>query len=198
MTIPTEVAAALAEMRDRKVNHGKHTSPTLIDWADRIESALTKAEDLATTRDVELAEILIEQIAPYATNGRQYVVDSETAPVIVDALRCYAHAPPAEPVASVPDGFYLASFKHKDRGGAMMWWGPDNAGYTPDIEHAGIYTEITPGYHDSDYTVPVPVSFLAGCRIRRTLDPGDSKNRAFWSASDLRAAVATNQEGAAP
>ncbi len=96
--------------------------------------------------------------------------------------------------ASVPDGFYLASFKHKDRGDAMMWWGPDNAGYTTDIEQAGIYTEIAPGYHDSDHTVPVPVSFLDGCRIRRTLDPDDSKNRAFWSAADLRAAIATKSE----
>ena len=114
---------------------------------------------------------------------------------LADRIELALAAQPA-PV-SVPDGFYLASFKHKDRGGAMMWWGPGNAGYTIDIEQAGIYTEITPGYHDSDDTVPVPVSFLGGCRIRRTLDLRDSKNRAFWSAADLRAALtaALNPEG---
>lgn len=55
-TIPTEVAAVLAEMRARKVNHDKHTSPTLIAWADRIESALTKAEAVATYNDQDVLD----------------------------------------------------------------------------------------------------------------------------------------------
>lgn len=31
----------LAEMRERKINHGRDTSPTLVAWADRIERAIT-------------------------------------------------------------------------------------------------------------------------------------------------------------
>lgn len=52
MTIPTEVAAVLAEMRARTVNHGKNASPTLTNWADRIESALASAEPVATVCDL--------------------------------------------------------------------------------------------------------------------------------------------------
>lgn len=41
MTQETEtVQNVLREMRERKVNNGKHTSPTLEAWADRIERAL--------------------------------------------------------------------------------------------------------------------------------------------------------------
>lgn len=35
------VREVLAEMRERKINHGRDTSPTLIEWADRIERAIT-------------------------------------------------------------------------------------------------------------------------------------------------------------
>ena len=35
-----DIKAVIAEMRDRKVNHGKDTSPTLLAWADRLEAAL--------------------------------------------------------------------------------------------------------------------------------------------------------------
>lgn len=39
-----KVMQVLKEMRERLVNNKKNTSPTLIDWADRIEKAL-KEED---------------------------------------------------------------------------------------------------------------------------------------------------------
>jgi hypothetical protein len=97
----------------------------------------------------------------------------------------------ASPVAAqaVTDGYYLASFKHQANG-SVMWWMPNNAGYTPDLEQAGVYTELTPGYHDSEHTVPVPVSFINGLRVRRVVDPGDSLNSALWSAKSLRAILA--------
>lgn len=39
-----ELRAISREMRERKVNGGKRTSPTLIAWADRIDAALARIE----------------------------------------------------------------------------------------------------------------------------------------------------------
>ena len=36
----SDIQAVLMEMRERRINHGKNTSPTLIEWEDRIEAAL--------------------------------------------------------------------------------------------------------------------------------------------------------------
>ena len=98
-------------------------------------------------------------------------------------------APPTQE-AEEPEAFYLASFKRHRIGAAILWWMPDNAGYTPDLQQAGVYSEIRPDYHESSYTVPVPTWFMDGCRIRHEIDPGDSENVAFWSADKLRAAIA--------
>ena len=45
MTTNKEAAAVIAEMRARKVNHGKSASPTLLTWADRFELALSVSAD---------------------------------------------------------------------------------------------------------------------------------------------------------
>ena len=88
MTIPTEVAAVLAEMRDRKVNHGKHTSPTLIDWAGRIESALTKAEA------VPVATVCFR--GDRYASGNMIEVQLQIVPgtELPIGMKLYAHAPP--------------------------------------------------------------------------------------------------------
>lgn len=41
-----EIDKVLHEMRTRLVNNKKHTSPTLIKWAERIEKALKDEEEL--------------------------------------------------------------------------------------------------------------------------------------------------------
>lgn len=40
MSAQVDVLAITREMRERRVNNGKHTSPTLIAWADRIDAAV--------------------------------------------------------------------------------------------------------------------------------------------------------------
>jgi len=48
------VREVLAEMRERKINHGRDTSPTLVAWADRIERAITTPPADAEQRAREL------------------------------------------------------------------------------------------------------------------------------------------------
>jgi hypothetical protein len=88
-----------------------------------------------------------------------------------------------------PTGYYLATFKDgRSSRGQMTWWGPDECGYTPYLEQAGVYTKEQAEKLASSYTVPVPVAFLSP-HESRMVDPGHSRNRAFWTADDLRAAV---------
>lgn len=106
----------------------------------------------------------------------------------------YAATTPQPSADAVREGYYLASFKRSHDRGYVTWWMADNSGYTSDLNQAGIYTELTPGYHDSEYTVPVPVSFIDRLRVRRMVDVGDSDNRALWTANDLRAALTNELE----
>lgn len=87
-------------------------------------------------------------------------------------------------------GFYLACYKQPMRDGLVLWWGPDNCGYTTDLSQAGIYYEISPGYHDCDHTVPVPVELVESMRVRRVVDTGDCLNTFLWNAKTLRAELA--------
>ena len=55
MSAQVDVLAITQEMRARRVNNGKHTSPTLIAWADRIDAAVAAliAERDALAQEVE-------------------------------------------------------------------------------------------------------------------------------------------------
>lgn len=94
------------------------------------------------------------------------------------------------------DGYYIACFKGGPRG-YVVWWGPNDRGYTNDLGAAGVYANPVAGYHDrDDDNVPVPVAFARRLAARRMVDTGDSGNECMWSAATLRAALA--QESAAP
>lgn len=60
-----ELAEVTAEMRARKVNNGKHTSPTLEAWADRVDAAVAKliAERDALAKRIAELEAAIDRIA---------------------------------------------------------------------------------------------------------------------------------------
>jgi hypothetical protein len=88
------------------------------------------------------------------------------------------------------DGYYIACFKGGPHG-YVLWWGPNNRGYTHDLDAAGVYAEPVAGYHDrDDDNVPVPVAFARRLAARRMVDVGDSGNECMWSAKTLRAALA--------
>lgn len=124
-------------------------------------------------------------------------IDDETNTVSVDwtgPISCgdsLYTAPPASP-AGVPEGYYLASFKHGGHG-YMLWWGPNDCGYTTDLTQAGVYDQLKSGYHDSEHTVPVPVSMAKHFRIRRMVDVGDTLNAPLHSAKELRAWLASQE-----
>lgn len=88
--------------------------------------------------------------------------------------------------------YYIACFKGREIG-YQLWWCSNNAGYTNDLEQAGVYPTFKPGYHDSEDTVPVPVAFVKahGGRVRQMIDIGDSGNQCFHSARALREALST-------
>ncbi len=64
MTTPTDtmtaddvLAQVTSEMRARKVNGGKHESPTLIAWADRIDAAVAAVYDERDALQRRVAEL---------------------------------------------------------------------------------------------------------------------------------------------
>lgn len=104
-------------------------------------------------------------------------------------------ASPKDPVAGTagmlldmkPAVFYLAAFHHESPG-AVLWWRPDERGYTPDLEQAGVYTyRQAARLNHGDVAIPVPAAMVDGLRVRRIVDPGDSTNMMFHSARVLRA-----------
>jgi hypothetical protein len=108
-----------------------------------------------------------------------------------DQMLEYAQAAIAALDRSSEDAYYIAAYHHEWYRGQVTWWGPNGAGYTPDLEQAGIYTraEAERFIHGNDDQVLVPVSFIKNLRVRRTVDQGDSKNTMFWTSDKLREAI---------
>lgn len=60
--------------------------------------------------------------------------------------------------------YYLLSLKWSNGKEKYVWWGPDNSGYTEDVNQAGVYTEEDiakrPLYYRNTSTYPVPVEIV--------------------------------------
>lgn len=75
--------------------------------------------------------------------------------------------------------FYLLSLKWSQHKGKYVWWGPDNSGYTENLNDAGVYTEeqinSRPMYYRNTSTYPVPVDVVEKMTIQRVV-PTFSEN----------------------
>ncbi|MGN4127663.1 hypothetical protein ACMGD3_22035 [Lysinibacillus sphaericus] len=75
--------------------------------------------------------------------------------------------------------YYLLSIKYSNSKNTVTWWGPDNSGYTDDIEEAGIYSEerIREGgiYYSNQGVMPVPVVKVQAA-IKRVVVLNETEN----------------------
>ena len=119
-------------------------------------SNLTSPAQLPGAAALKLLEWISQQDGKMINGNR---LSSEAKAALADLQLALAAAAPA-PAA---EGFYIACFKR--RNGLVQWWRPEFAGYTPYLEQAGIYTaaqlQEKGDYLDNEYTVPVPVAFVA-------------------------------------
>lgn len=81
--------------------------------------------------------------------------------------------------------FYILSLKWSYGKEKYVWWGPDNSGYTENINEAGVYTEekinSNPGYYRNTSTYPVPVEVVEKMTMHRVV-PTLSEN---WNVMDI-------------
>jgi len=71
--------------------------------------------------------------------------------------------------------FYILSLKWSPYGYHLNWWGPNNIGYTIDIDRAGKYTreqvDANPSYYnDGQSTLAIPCGAVESVTHRTVLD----------------------------
>jgi hypothetical protein len=83
----------------------------------------------------------------------------------------------------MPRQFYILSLKHSklptaaDRSEHLIWWGPDNCGYTGTLDRAGRYTEEQiagePAYYDNGHSTVALDCDVVDAYARRTVPAGE-------------------------
>lgn len=141
---------------------------------------------------------LVGALAALPEHVRSVVVAYGKACARIAVQSDRAAAMPGKEWLEQAERYYIASYKRKSLDGCVTWWGPNHAGYTTDLTTAGTYSkedadEICSGY-TAACTVAVPASLIETLRARRSVDPGDSLNEAFWNADKLRAAINSAME----
>lgn len=210
MTIPTEVAAVLAEMRELKVPNWPAVR-ILGDLADRIESALTKAEAVAW-------EIRGKAGKPWLRCTEEVYQDHVRRVGPEHARALYAHAPPAVPVespeqfAALRDAlwecFRLAGGDTDGRAGPAGW--NDASLITSAVD---VVRDLRQCYDEVLRDTPPPASVPDGYQLSVSEAGALIAQHEWWIAEadsmgaeysgnerkiELLRAIVTNQEGAAP
>ena len=75
--------------------------------------------------------------------------------------------------------YYLLSLKWSEGKDYYVWWGPNDSGYTNDIDQAGVYNEEQINsnklYYSNTRVMPVPKE-LVEQSIKRTLIDANNEN----------------------
>lgn len=88
--------------------------------------------------------------------------------------------------------FYLLSLKHSKHQNQYSWWGPNDSGYTIDIDAAGVYTEEQinnkKNYYSNKRVMPVPVEVVEQARKLIIIPTIDSNYDLFEIQKHLKTA----------
>lgn len=94
------------------------------------------------------------------------------------------------------EGYYILSLKNGPAGDALLWWRPNNAGYTITLEAAGVYTQAEVDahpryYNDGENTVAVPVAEAEARAFRVVgIDDQQAMVASRYRAADTQSASA--------
>jgi hypothetical protein len=85
--------------------------------------------------------------------------------------------------------YYLLSLKWS-KGNHYVWWGPNNNGYTHDLNKAGIYTEeqinAKKDYYCNTSTMPVPVELIEQAQTQKVAVADSFNYELFGIAEHLK------------
>lgn len=87
--------------------------------------------------------------------------------------------------------YYLLSLKWS-KDGHYVWWGPNNSGYTLDINEAGIYPEEkingNKAYYSNTSTMPVPCELVEKGQTQKVVVADTHNYKMFGISEHLKTA----------